>query len=315
MSETVPGFAWFDGRLVPWSEAKIHVYSPAVKYGAGVFEGLRGYWNEAEGEMYVFRLAAHLDRMLYGLKVMRFDCSPDRAWLAEAVLETVRANGFREGVHIRLTALLDGIGEMAATGPVVFACTATVRPPTRALTEGISAGVVSWRRPEDSAIPMRVKANANYHNGRLATQEAKAEGYGAAILLNDRGKVAEGPGMCLFIIRNGVAITPAVTSGILESITRDTVIRLLREEMGVRVEERELDRSELYAAEEAFFCGTAWEVTPITAIDRLAVGAGVPGALTKRLQTLYFAIARGESALHPEWRTPVYGVRAARAAE
>ncbi|MFQ3622486.1 MAG: branched-chain amino acid transaminase [Acetobacteraceae bacterium] len=315
MAEATPPFAWFDGRIVPWGEARVHVYSPAVKYGTGVFEGLRGYWNDREGEMHVFRLGAHLDRLMFGLKVMRFDAAPDRAMLERAVLEVIRANGFREGVHIRLTALLEGEGDMNATGPVVFACTANTRPPSRAVSEGLAAGVVSWRRPEDSALPMRVKANANYQNGRLAVQEAKANGYGAAILLNDRGKLAEGPGMCVFLVRGGVAVTPSITSGILESITRDTVIRLLREELGVAVEEREVDRSELYAADEAFFCGTAWEVTPIVSVDRLPVGDGAVGALTRRLQALYFAVARGDSALHPEWRTPVYGASAARAAE
>lgn len=315
MADTHPRFAWFNGRLVPWDEARIHVYSPAVKYGTGVFEGLRGYWNEAEREMYVFRLREHLERLAFGIKVMRFDVVPDLTVLEQGVLEVVRANGFRDGVHIRLSALLDGDGEMHAVGPVTFTCTANTRPPTKALTEGLAAGVVSWRRPEDAAMPMRVKANANYQNGRLAVHEAKANGYGAGILLNGTGKVAEGPGMCLFMVRDGVAITPTITSGILESITRDAVIRLLREELGVVVQEREVDRSELYAADEAFFCGTAWEVTPITSVDRLAVGDGTVGALTRRLQSLYFAVAKGESALYPEWRTPVYAAASARAAE
>lgn len=315
MADTHPRFAWFNGRLVPWEEARIHIYSPAVKYGTGVFEGLRGYWNESQREMYVFRLREHLERIAFGIKVMRFDVAPDLAELGRGVIEVVRANGFRDGVHIRLSTLLDGDGEMHSVGPVTFTCTATTRPPTRALTEGLAAGVVSWRRPEDSSMPMRVKANANYQNGRLAVHEAKANGYGAAILLNNTGKVAEGPGMCFFMVRDGVAITPTITSGILESITRDAVIRLLREEMGVSVVEREIDRSELYAADEAFFCGTAWEVTPITSVDRLPVGDGQVGALTRRLQSLYFAVAKGESALHAEWRTPVYGAATARAAE
>jgi branched-chain amino acid aminotransferase len=315
MADTHPRLAWLNGRLVPWEDARIHVYSPAVKYGAGVFEGLRGYWNDGQREMFVFRLREHLERLAFGIKVMRFDVTPDLAQLERAVVEVVRANEFRDGVHIRLSALLDGDGEMHAVGPVTFCCTANTRPPTKALTEGLAAGVVSWRRPEDAALPMRVKANANYQNGRMAVHEAKANGYGAAILLNNIGKVAEGPGMCLFMLRGGVAITPSITSGILESITRDAVIRLLREELGVTVEERDVDRSELYAADEAFFCGTAWEVTPITSVDRLPVGDGAVGRLTKRLQSLYFAVAKGESALHPEWRTPVYGAASARAAE
>ena len=155
-------------------------------------------------------------------------------------------------------------------------------------------------------MPMRVKAHANYHNSRLATLEAEANGFGAAVVLNARGKVSEGPGMCLFLIRDGVAITPSITSDILESITRDAAIRLLRDELSVPVVERDVDRSELYAAGEVFFCGTAWEVTPVTAVDRLAVGDGRPGSITRRLQELYFAIARGDSNAYAAWRTPVF---------
>jgi branched-chain amino acid aminotransferase len=302
-----PEFIWLNGTLVPFAEARIHALSPAVKYGVGVFEGLRGYFNERSEEMYVFRLEEHLARLAFSMRVMRFDDPPAIDTLRQAVIDTVRANRLRMGCHIRLSVFLDGDGEMNATGPVGTFCAALPRPPETRVETGITAGVVSWRRPEDSAMPMRVKAHANYHNGRLATLEARANGHGTAIILNARGKVAEGPGMCLFIIRNGVAITPAVSSDILESITRETVIALLQDELGVKVVERDVDRSELYAAEEAFFCGTAWEVTPVTAIDRLAVGSGAAGAITRRLQQAYFAIALGETNAHAAWRTPVYG--------
>jgi branched-chain amino acid aminotransferase len=306
-----PQFIWLNGRIVPWAEASVHVFSPAVKYGVGVFEGIRGYWNERANEMFVFRLEEHLKRLAFSSKVMRFDTPPPAGTLRQAVLETLHANAFREGVHIRLSLYLDGDGEQAATGPVSATCVALPRPNSAAVQQGVTAGVVSWRRPEDAAMPMRVKAHANYHNGRLATLEAKANGFGAALILNNRGKVAEGPGMCLFLIRDGQAITPSVTSDILESITRDAVIRLLTDELGVPVVERDVDRSELYAADEAFFCGTAWEVTPVTAFDRLAVGDGAPGAVTRRLQDLFFAITSGESNRFAEWRTPVFSARAA----
>lgn len=301
-----PEYAWFNGRVVPWDEARVHVFSPVVKYGTGIFEGLRGYWNAAEEELYVFRLAEHLDRLAFGLKVMRFDAGPARAEMERAVLEVLRANRFKAPAHIRLSVFLEGDGEMSATGPVGMACTAVHRPPTKALTEGLAAGVVSWRRPEDSSQPMRVKANANYQNGRFAVQEARANGYGAALLLNGRGKLAEGPGMCVFLVRDGVAVTPSITSDILESITRDSVIELLREDLGIAVEEREVDRTELYAAEEVFFCGTAWEVTPVTSVDRLAVGDGAVGPVTRRLQERYFAVARGTVDARAAWRTAVY---------
>lgn len=306
-------FIWLNGRIVPWAEACVHVYSPAMKYGVGVFEGLRAYWNGAEQQLYLFRLQEHLERLAFSMRVMRFDDPPAEAVLRDAVIETLRANKFRQGVHIRLSVYLDGDGEQAATGPCGTYCAAVPRNEDARVEKGVTAGVVSWRRPEDSAMPMRVKAHANYHNGRLATLEAKGNGHGSAIILNSRGKVAEGPGMCLFMIRGGQVVTPSVTSDILESITRETVIRLLREELGATVVERDVDRTELYAADEAFYCGTAWEVTPITAIDRLAVGNGAPGAMTRRLQALFFAIARGESGLHAAWRTPVFDVGDGRA--
>lgn len=301
-----PRFVWTNGRIVPWAEATVHVYSPAVKYGVGVFEGLRGYWNERAGELYVLRMEEHLDRLAYSTRVMRFDSPPARETMRDAVLQTLRANEFRQNVHIRLSVYLEGTGELGATGPVGAYCTAVPRSDSKRVSEGITAGVASWRRPEDAAMPMRVKAHANYHNSRLATLEAEANGFGAAVVLNARGKVSEGPGMCLFLIRDGVAITPSITSDILESITRDAAIRLLRDELSVPVVERDVDRSELYAAGEVFFCGTAWEVTPVTAVDRLAVGDGRPGSITRRLQELYFAIARGDSNAYAAWRTPVF---------
>jgi branched-chain amino acid aminotransferase len=150
-----------------------------------------------------------------------------------------------------------------------------------------------------------VKCNANYQNGRLAGLQAKADGYDTAILLNTRGRVAEGPGMCFFMIRDGVASTPHTSSDILESITRSTVLELLRE-AGFETQERDIDRSELAAAEEAFFCGTAWEITPVVAIDKLNVGAGEVGPVVRELQERFFSIVRGESDDHPQWRTPVY---------
>jgi branched-chain amino acid aminotransferase len=304
-----PEFAWQNGRIVPWAEAQVHVFSPAVKYGVGVFEGIRGYWNPRANEMFVFRLKEHLDRLAFSMRVMRFDDPPSFQVLEEATLATLRANAFRQNVHIRLSVYLDGEGEQGATGPVGVSCTAVAREEPKRLKEGVTAGVVSWRRPEDASMPMRVKAHANYHNGRLATLEARANGFGAAVILNARGKVAEAPGACLFLIKDGVAITPSVTSDILESITRATLMQLLADELGVKVVERDVDRSELYAAEEAFFCGTGWEITPVTAFDRLAVGSGTVGPITARLRQAYFAIVQGDSNAHADWRTPVFAAR------
>jgi len=313
-AKKMPKYLHLNGKVVPFEDARIHILSPCAKYGAGVFEGIRGYWNDQQEEIHVFRLAEHLDRLQYSMRVMRYDEVFSNEQLADWTLELLRANNFRETVHIRLMTYVDGYGEQGATSPIGVAISALARPLPKKVTEGVSAGVSTWTRLSDNAMPVRVKCNANYQNGRLASIEAKVNRYDAAILLNGRGTVAEGPGMCFFAIRNGRPVTPPVTGSILESITRDTVMRLFHEYLGLETEEREIDRSELYACEEAFYCGTGWEITPVTSIDRIPVGIGTVGPITKKLQDLYFRIVRGEIADHPEWRTPVYARSNARVA-
>jgi branched-chain amino acid aminotransferase len=247
-----------------------------------------------------------MKRLEFSQKFMRFEKIFDAAYVTQKTIELLRANEFRATVHSMVTAFVDGFGGPTICGPIGLAITAAERGGPGLLETGCTAQVSSWQRVPDNAMPMRVKCNANYQNGRLAGMQAKADGYDTAILLNARGKVAEGPGMCFFMVRDGVVITPHTSSDILESITRSTVLELLRE-AGIETRERDIDRSELAAAEEAFFCGTAWEVTPVIEIDRLKVGRGAVGPLVRELQERFFAVARGESADHPEWRTPVYG--------
>jgi len=301
-----PRFAYLDGRVVPWDEARVHVSSVAFKFGTAVFEGIRGYWNPDHEQMYLFRLEDHLERLRYSQTFMRFEQRIDPEQAGAALLELLRANELREDVHIMLTAYVAGGGGPGVSGPVGLAVTAAPRLDIPWGERGCRVQVSSWQRVEDRAMPMRVKCNANYQNGRLATVQARADGYDTALLLNARGKIAEGPGMCFFMLRDGCAVTPTVTSDILESITRDTVLGLLPETCGVECRERDIDRSELVAASEAFFCGTAWEVTPIVAIDGLAVGSGEVGEVVRALRAAYFDLVRGRSAAHPEWRTAVY---------
>jgi branched-chain amino acid aminotransferase len=296
---------YFEGKVVPWEDARLHVFSPAVKYGAGVFEGIRGYYDDDSGRMYIFRLAEHLKRLQYSQLMMRFDPIVDSQVVHDALLELMRANDFKETVHIRTTVYVDGEGESGARGPTGLTITAVPRPLPKRVKDGVSAQVSSWRRIPDQSMPMRAKANANYNNSRMAAMQASEDGYGAAILLNDRGKVSEGPGMCLFMVRDGVPTTPSVTSDILESITRETVLQLLGEDMGFAPVQRDMDRSELVAAEEVFFCGTGWEITPVTHVDRIPIGDGTPGPVTRDLQKRYFDLVHGRSNAHPEWRTEV----------
>ena len=300
-----PKYIFLNDELVPWADAKVHVSTAAFKFGTAVFEGLRGYWNEKDEQMYLFQMAAHMKRLEFSQKFMRFEKIFDAAYVTQKTIELLRANEFRATVHSMTTVFVDGFGGPTVCGPIGLAITAAERGGPGLLDTGCTAQVSSWQRVPDNAMPMRVKCNANYQNGRLAGLQAKADGYDTAILLNARGKVAEGPGMCFFMVRDGVVITPHTSSDILESITRSTVLELLRE-AGIETRERDIDRSELAAAEEAFFCGTAWEVTPVIAIDRLKVGQGEVGPLVRELQERFFAVARGESADHPDWRTPVY---------
>ena len=296
---------YFKDRVVPWHEARVHVFSPAVKYGAGVFEGIRGYWNADREEMYLFRVPEHMKRLHYSQVMMRFSPIIDSQRVHDALLEMMRANNFRETVHIRTTVYVDGDGESAARGPTELAITAVPRPLPQRVSSGVHAQISSWQRIPDAAMPMRAKANANYNNSRMAAIQASEDGYDAAIMLNGRGKVSEGPGMCLFVIRDGVPITPSVTNDILESITRETLLTVLREDLNLDPVERDLDRSEIIASQEAFFCGTGWEITPITHVDRIAIGDGQVGPITQRIQQRYFDLVHGRSNDRSEWRIKV----------
>ncbi|MGY3488144.1 branched-chain amino acid aminotransferase [Bradyrhizobium sp. USDA 4011] len=300
-------FAYLNGEILPWSDAKIHVFSPAAKYGIGIFEGVRGYWNEHEKQLFLFRLNEHLDRYAFSQKAMRFDeGGPSSEELTQALIALCRANQFCTTVHIRMMAFVDGSGEMGATGPVGTAITALPRPTTREVARGASAQISSWMRMPDNVMPARIKCNANYHNSRLAVMQARCDGYDIAFLLNSRSKLAEAPAMCIFLVRHGHLVTPSGTNDILESITRGTVIEIAEEYLQLETVERDVDRTELLLADEVFYCGTGAEITPVTSVDRISVGDGKPGPVTSKLRELYLAIVTGETKDHSEWRTAAY---------
>jgi branched-chain amino acid aminotransferase len=313
MPEKTAPMMSLNGRVVPYDQCLVHGFSGAVKYGAAVFEGLRGYWNEERQDLYVFRLADHLARLRFGMRVMRLEPAFEAAFLEEALMAMIRANGLRETVHLRMIAFLDGDNELAATGPVGLVCGAVPRPRSKAVEEGVHVAVSTYARIPDNAMPPRVKATGNYINNRAAELEARRNGYGGVLILTAAGKVSEGSGACFFMVRNGALHTPDTASDILESITRDTVITLARE-AGIAVHERAIDRHEVYAAEEAFWCGTGYEIQPILSLDRVAIGAGVPGPLTRALQRAYFDVVEGRTEAHPDWRSPVWGNAGRRAA-
>ncbi|MCL5103940.1 MAG: branched-chain amino acid transaminase [Armatimonadetes bacterium] len=307
MTATPAKYIYMNGEIVPFADAKIHVLSVGLTYAATVFEGLRGYWNDADQEIYLFRLEPHIKRLRESMKMLRMDNPPSDEQIRESVFELVKANKFHEDVHIRQMAIIEGTGPIGTTGPVGLSVVALPSYRHFDPEKGLNCAISSWRRISDESVPPRIKCVANYQNSRHAFLQAKQDGYDNVILLNKNGKVSEGPTMCIFLVRNGEVITPLLTNDVLESITRDTVIQLLKEYHGVDVIQREVDRTELYTADEAFFCGTACEVTPIVSVDRHNVGDGKMGELTRKIQKTYIDIARGTSRDHTEWRTGVYG--------
>jgi branched-chain amino acid aminotransferase len=303
---TAAKYMCMNGEIVAYENCRVHAFSNAVKYGAGLFEGLRGYWNEKDSELYLFRLREHWDRFRYGMRVMQFDRVFDDGYLTDCVLRTVRANDIRENVHIRVIAFLDCDEELPACGPVGLVVGAMAKPRAAAVAKGINVVVSSWTRVADNALPPRVKACANYINNRCADLEARRHGYDTALMLTTDGRISEGATSCFFMVRKGVLITPDVSSGILESVTRDTLISIARDRLRIPVQERAIDRTEIYAADEAFLCASAIEVRPVVSIDQMPVGGGQVGAVTRALQDNYFELVRGGTGDHPEWRTPAY---------
>lgn len=301
-----PLFVWVDGRLVPWDEATIHITQLGTASVSSVFEGIRAYWNAQAHRLFVFRLDAHMERFAQSMRLMRMQQPFSNAKLAEAVVALLRTNKYAEDVYVRPFAFLEAPTFGGVPSDRARLVLSTTPWPSRLLSGKVThACVSSWSRITDNVMPPRVKASSNYLNSRLAAEEAKRNGYDAALILNPNGKVAEAPGACLMIVRDGKIITPSVTSGILESITRSTLIQLCREILHVDVIEREVDRTELYVAREAFLCGTGAEVTPVASVDRFTLGDGGSAPITQRVESLYHDLVRGIDSRYAEWRTQV----------
>ena len=301
-----PQYLWVDGKLTAWNDATIHISLLGTSSVSSVFEGIRAYWNSETRQLFVFHLDAHLARFAQSIRLMRMKQIFSSAQLREAVLQVLRANQYAQDVYIRPFAFTEsGMFGSApdATARIVISPSFM---PTRLKSGKMShACISSWSRITDNVMPPRVKASSNYLNSRYASEEARRNGYDIALILNPNGKVAEAPGACLMLVRDGKIIMPTVTSGILESITRATLIQLCRDVLNVEVIEREVDRTELYVAQEAFLCGTGAEITPIASVDRFTLGDGNIGAITARVENLYHDLVRGIDARYAEWRTAV----------
>lgn len=307
-----PGIAWMDGNFVEWEQCTLHVRTQAGFFGANIFEGLRAYWDETTQRSYIFRLDDHLSRLEQSMKIMRMKSRFDTRTLRRATVDLLHRCDFNEHAQINLSTYFrySGPGEpLIATEDTGAHITAIPLPRSVKIEKGISAGIVSWRRISDDSVPPRAKVAANYQNSRFAQNEARENGFDVGIILNSRGKVSEGPAACVFIIRNGVLITPPVYSDILESLTRDTVMVLARQKIGLEVVEREIDRTELLIADEVLMCGTLFEILPVTSVDRLPVGDGNVGLITRKLQDHYLKTVTGHYPEYSSWCTEVTAPR------
>lgn len=306
--ETDPNLiVYFGGEYVPLREARVGILTHALHYGTGVFEGIRAHWDETQQELFVMRPYEHFKRWKQNCGILRIDVPHSPAKLCEITLELMLRNGFRTNVYVRPLAYksAERVG-VSLDDEDAFAIIALPFGEYLHKEEGLHAGVSSWRRIEDNVIPARAKICGAYVNSALASDEARHRGFDEAILLNENGHVAEGATCNIFMMRKGRLITPPVTENVLEGITRDSVMELALRELGLQVEERAIDRSELYVCDELLFTGTAVGIAPIVKVDHRPVGDGKIGVVTNQLLQLYFDATRGHLRKYRQWLMPVH---------
>jgi branched-chain amino acid aminotransferase len=300
-------WAYQDGEFKRLADAKVSLATHALNYGTGIFEGIRAYWNTEQEQLYVFRLREHFERMERSCRILRITLPGGPEELSAVAIELLRLNQARTDTYIRplafkaarsikvaLSALRDGFGMF--TFPL-----GDYMP-----TSGLAARTASWRRISDDAIPARGKITGAYVNTALAVEDAHDADAEEAIFLTRGGHVSEGGSANLFMVRDGALVTPPVYDDILEGITRDSLMRIALDELGLHAVERSIDRTELYVADELFFCGTGAQLAPCVRVDGRTVGDGKIGPISRALAASYTAIARGQDDRYPEWRTAVY---------
>ena len=301
-------YAYFNGQFVPVDQAKISIQNNTFQYGTGVFEGIRAYWNNQMRQLYVFRLREHFVRMLRNCRVLTLTIGKDEKELSEITIELLRKNRPETDTYVRPIAYVDsdGLGPKFVGYPTGFAMYTIPLGDYIDVSSGIKVGFSSWRRINDNMIPARCKVTGGYVNSALAKTEALEHGYDEAIFLTVDGFISEGSAENIFLIRDGRLITPPLSDDILEGITRDTVMELAREELGIETTERAIGRTELYVADEAFLCGTGAQVSPIAQVDKRPLGGGRIGPITAKIQALYFDVVKGKQKKYSHWLTAVY---------
>lgn len=301
-------YAFFCGKIVPIEDAKVSIMTHALNYGTGAFGGLRGYWNSEEEELFVFRPYDHYERVLASAKMLMIDLPYTRDELVEVTLQLLQHEGYREDCYLRPLVYKSEpiIGVRLNDLEGEFSLFSVPFGRYVSNEEGARVGFSSWTRVSDNSVPARGKFTGAYINSAFIKTEALLNGYDEALVLDDSGHVAEGSAENVFIVRNGTLITPPVNADILEGITRRTVMQLIREQLGLEVIERPLDRTEFYVAEEAFFCGTGVQIAAIIEVDHRPVGNGKMGPIVQDLRDLYFRVVRGQHPDYRHWVTPVY---------
>ncbi len=306
MSKPLAKFVWLNGEFVPWEQATVHVFTHALHYGTGVFEGIRAY--KFEDDILVFRLRDHIRRLVNSAKIYGFSIPYSEEQFCDAVLELIKRNEFRSSLYIR-PIVFKGLGGISLDARATPTSASIVAFPYEKYFDpkklGLDVCVSTWRRVGDPAVPAMAKACGHYINSVLARTEAAEAGFDEAIMLDNNGNVSEGTGENIFIVQNGQLSTPTMGSNILNGITRETIISLLHD-LSIPLTERTIARGELYTCDEAFFTGTAAEVAPILSVDRRRLGNGQPGPMTLRLQREYERLVGGGNPKYLQYLTSVY---------
>ena len=303
----MPGIAFHKGEFMPLEQASIGIMTHALHYGTSIFEGIRGNWNEEDEKLYLFRLEEHYERLLAGCKIMRINLPYSVGELCNITTDMVERSGYRQDIYVRplaykseervATLYLGHLEDGFSVFAIPFGAYLDLEAAARCCTS-------SWRRAQDGVIPPSIKIGGLYVNSILAKTEAVSNGFDEAILLNDRGQVSEGSGENLFLLKNGKLSTPSIADSVLPGITRDAVVELAQNELGIEVVERSITRSELYLADEIFLTGTAAHLTAVGSIDNIDVGEGTMGPVTRQLQDMYFDVVRGKNPKYMQWCTP-----------
>jgi branched-chain amino acid aminotransferase len=308
---SLPNFVFYKGRVVPYSDVKFGVLTHALNYGTAVFGGLRAYWNDDEKQLFVFRPHDHFRRFLQSAKLLCMDLHVTGDDLLKGLVELIRTEGHQEDLYIRPLAFYSDqiigvrVHDLTAEASIVVIPFGAYNKNE----DNMHVTVSSWRRIDDNTIPARGKIAGAYVNSAFIKTDAVRAGFDEAIVLNADGHISEGSAANFFMLRNGVFATPPITDNVLEGITRRTVIQMIRDELGKDVQERQIDRTELYLADEMFFCGTGAQISAITRVDHRPVGSGRIGDMTAHLRQMYFDVVRGRAPKYREWCYPVYDVK------